>query len=98
MKDKFGLDEVAQHFCFPSLGFAVGLRPGDVLIFNPHVHHCLSEKSEAFFGDNVHVSTCYLKTKHVSKNDTFAKLTEDEKKILAEEAGMLDINFLKKIR
>jgi len=71
-------DSIAQYFCFPTCGFAVGLRPGCVLLFNPHVHHCLSEKSEEYMKDRVHVSTIYLKSKHVSQNNKDAHLSAEE--------------------
>ncbi|CAB9504280.1 unknown protein [Seminavis robusta] len=76
---RFGDEEIVQYFCFPSCGFAVALRPGDVILFNPQVHHCLSKKSPAYAEDRVHVTTMYLKTRLVGKNDTSATLTEEEK-------------------
>ena len=69
---------IVQYFCFPSCGYAVGLRPGDVLLFNPHVHHCLSRKSAEYADKRVHVSTLYVKNRHVGKNDRSATLTEEE--------------------
>jgi len=76
--NRFGDKEVAQYFCFASLVVCVELRPGDVLLFNPHVQHCLSQKTKAYQGDRVHVSTMYIKTKHVSGNDVDAELTQEE--------------------
>ena len=73
--------ETAQHFCFPTCGYAVALKPGDVLLFNPHVHHCLSAKSPECKGIRVHVTTMHLKNRHVSKNDKDATLTEEEKEM-----------------
>jgi hypothetical protein len=37
-------DGIAAYFCFPRLGMAVPLRPGDVLIFNPEEPHGLSSR------------------------------------------------------
>jgi len=71
---------VVQYMCFPTLGFAIGLRPGDVILFNPHVHHCLSEKTQAYNDIDVHVTTFYVKTAHVGKNDNTLALTEQEEK------------------
>jgi hypothetical protein len=68
-------DEIAQYFCFPEFGYAVGLRPGDVLLFNPQVYHCLSKKEPVYKDANVHVTTFYLKTAHVGKNDNSLPLS-----------------------
>ena len=79
VKGCFGCPEIAQYFCFPTCGYAVALRPGDVLVFNPHVHHCLSKKSPQYAGKRVHVSSLYTKTKHVTGNDKSIELTEKQK-------------------
>ena len=34
-------DDVIVYFCFPTLGIAVPLRPGDCLLFNPLIPHCI---------------------------------------------------------
>ncbi len=37
-RDSYSIDEkVVAYFCFPTLGIAVALRPGDFLLFNPTV-------------------------------------------------------------
>jgi hypothetical protein len=69
---------IVQCFCFPTFGFAIGLRPGDIIVFNPHVHHCLSEKGAAYNKQDVHVTTFYVKTAHVGKNDNNLPLTNEE--------------------
>jgi hypothetical protein len=73
-----GNNEIVQCFCFPTYGFAIGLRPGDIILFNPHVYHCLSEKSTPYAEKDVHVTTFYVKTAHVGKNDNSLPLTEKE--------------------
>jgi hypothetical protein len=73
--------EIVQCFCFPTYGFAIGLRPGDIILFNPHIHHCLSKKSEAYANKDVHVTTFYIKTAHVGKNDNSLPLTEEEENL-----------------
>jgi hypothetical protein len=40
-KEKTG-SIILQYFCFPTIGVSVGLRNGDVLLFNPTVPHCIS--------------------------------------------------------
>jgi hypothetical protein len=60
---------VAVYFCFPEYKVAVGLRPGDVLFFNPLHHHCVSQRSEDYRLEEVFVTSFYLKTSQVSLND-----------------------------
>jgi hypothetical protein len=71
-------NEIVQCFCFPTYGFAIGLRPGDIILFNPHVYHCLSEKTAPYAENDTHVTTFYIKTAHVGKNDNSLPLTEKE--------------------
>ena len=73
---------IVQYMCFPEVGIAVGLRPGDLLIFNPGTYHCLSEKETNFKDIDVHVSTFYIKTAHVGKNDNRLPLTQKEETLL----------------
>ena len=41
--DRYRMDaEVCNYFTFPEQGLAVALRPGDMLLFNPMYHHCIS--------------------------------------------------------
>ena len=77
--DDYVLDmDIVQYFCFPQYGFAVALRPGDVILFNPKEYHCLSKKEKSYNQKDVHVTTGYLKTAHVGKNDNDLSLTEQE--------------------
>jgi hypothetical protein len=69
---------VAQYFCFPELGYAIAVRPGDVLLFNANVYHCISGPTAARLHQRVHVSSFYLKTAHVGGNDNTKELTEEE--------------------
>ena len=73
-------DRIVQYFCFPEFGYAIGLRPSDILLFNPQVFHCLSGKTDNYQHEiDVHVTTFYLKTAHVGKNDNSLELTDLEK-------------------
>ena len=58
---------IATYFCFPAHGFAVALRPGDVLMFNATVDHCVSSKCNTY--RNVICLSMYLKSLVVSGND-----------------------------
>ena len=62
-----GGSDILQYFCFPSSGSAVGLRNGDLLLFNPTVPHCVS--SRATMKENVICTSFYLKTAIVGGND-----------------------------
>ena len=64
---------VAQHFCFTKYGFSIALCPGDVLLFNSTLYHCISKKNDAYKNNNVHSSSLYLKTAHVGgQENTFS--------------------------
>jgi hypothetical protein len=72
---------IVHHFVFPEYGIAVAMRPGDCLLFNPQHFHCLSEKEEKYDGATVYVTSFYLKTAVVCKNDNTIPLTEKEMEI-----------------
>lgn len=61
---------------------AVWLPSGDILMFNPHCHHCLSFCQDASLG--VHVTTMHSKTGHLGKNDNNVPLTPTEMELLQE--------------
>ena len=60
---------VVQYFTFPTLGYAVALRPGDVLSFNALAYHSVSTKSHAGEGTDVYCASVYLKSRLVGGND-----------------------------
>ena len=70
---------ICQYFCFPELGLAVALRPGDVLFFNPVKMHCCSLKTAAYADYDVHISSYYLKAGHIGLNNNSLPLKEDDK-------------------
>ena len=37
-------DDIICYFCFPTLGIAIPLRSGDLLLFNPRIPHCVSAR------------------------------------------------------
>ena len=37
-------DDVVVYFCFPTLGAAIPPRPGDFLLFNALIPHCISSR------------------------------------------------------
>ena len=64
-------DEIVGYFCFPRIGTAVPLRPGDVLIFNAREPHCVSSRYNA--RDDILCLSVYLKSSIVGGNDNFTQ-------------------------
>ena len=60
---------IVTHFCFPTYGYAVAVRNGDILLFNPAVHHCCSKQEKQFEKVDVYLNSIYLKTNIVGLND-----------------------------
>ena len=75
-------DAVVCYFCFPALGVAVPLRPGDFLLINALEYHCVSSRCRSDV--DVFVLSCYLKTAVVGGNDNKRQLTEREIDCLGE--------------
>ena len=66
-------DRIVAYFCFPRLGIAVALRPGDLLVFNPSEPHAVSSRCDV--DDQVYCLSAYLKTAVVGLNDNRIELT-----------------------
>ncbi len=80
-EDELTLDmEVVVYFVFPTLGFAIPLRPGDVLIFDSTVPHCLSSRCN--YSDKIIGMATYLKSRSVGLNDNSEALNEKQKGII----------------
>ena len=71
-------DVIVAYFCFPRLGIAVALRPGDVLIFNPREPHAVSSRCRD--SDRILCLSTYLKTAIVGLNDNAIPLTEEQER------------------
>ena len=72
-KDKYELDDpIVIYFCFPTLKIAVSLRPGDSLIFNALIPHCVSSRCRQ--ADEVMCISMYLKSFVVGLNDNLLPL------------------------
>ena len=70
--------EVCNYFTFAEQGITVAMRPGDMLIFNPMYHHCLSSCTSLYEGDDVFYLLLYMKTAVVRKNNNSLPLTETD--------------------
>jgi hypothetical protein len=75
-------DDVVCNFCFPKLGVAVALKPGDFLLINALEHHCLSSRCHS--GYDIFCVSSYLKTAVVSGNDNSKLLSTNELQCLSE--------------
>jgi hypothetical protein len=73
-------DDTVCFFCFPRLGVAVPLKPGDFLLFNAMEYHCVS--SRCYDGLELYCVSSYLKTAVVGGNDNGKVLTDMEKKCM----------------
>ena len=60
-------DDVALYFTFPTLGLAIALRPGDILIFNPAIYHSVSSRCDK--NKNIWCTSLYTKNAVVGGND-----------------------------
>jgi hypothetical protein len=70
---------IATYFVFPEIGIAVGLRPGDQLLFNPRFYHCVSTKCALHYQQKLYVTSFYLKTAIVGGNNNSIPITEEQK-------------------
>ena len=66
-------DEVVVYFCFPTLGVAVPMRPGDFLLFNSRIPHCISSRCR--YADKIMCISMFLKTAVVGLNNNSLPLT-----------------------
>jgi hypothetical protein len=80
-KDVYHLDDgIVFYFCFPMLGVALPIRPGDYFMFNAVIPHCISSRCK--LEDNVICVLFYLKTAIVGMNDNNLSLTPKQSAII----------------
>lgn len=72
---------IAVYFCLPECGIAIGLRPGDIIFFNPLYYHCISKRTKEYENSKVFVTSVYLKTAVIGRNDnrTTTEVSNDER-------------------
>jgi hypothetical protein len=73
-------DDVVAYFCFPTIGIAVPLRPGDYFMFNALIPHCISSCCK--LEDEIMCASVYLKTAIVGMNNNDLSLTSEQKLVL----------------
>jgi hypothetical protein len=59
---------ILKYFTF-GCGISIGLRSGDVLIFNPQIDHCISTNTEHCCHSGVMTTSHYYKTSVIGLND-----------------------------
>ena len=69
-------DPVVVYFCFPTLGVAIPLRPGDFLLFNACIPHCILSRCNEI--DEIMCVSIYLKSAIVGMNNNSLELTEKQ--------------------
>ena len=69
-------DHVIAYFCFPTLGAAVPLRPGDYFMFYALIPHCISSRCN--MEDEIMCTSVYLKTVIVGMHNNDLKLTHKQ--------------------
>ena len=72
--------QAVAYFCFPQIGIAVVLRPGNIIICNPQEPHVVS--SRCCVNDKVSCVPMYLKTSVVGLNDNSIELTLMQQSLL----------------
>ena len=70
------------YFCFPRLGLAVPMRPGDVLVFNSREPHCLSSRCHE--SDSIYGMAIFMKAMVAGGNDN-SKTNTQVQDFLADE-------------
>jgi hypothetical protein len=71
---------VVTYFCFPTIGVAVPLHPGDYLLFNAKLPHCISSRCK--FEDEILCTSTYLKTAIVGMNNNDLPLTQEQARVI----------------
>jgi hypothetical protein len=91
-KEQYNIDDnVGVYFCFPTLGVAVPLQPGDFVLFNTLIPHCVSSRCR--HADKIMIILMYLKSAVVGMNNN--KLCVNSKQTaLAERYCALKNNLL----
>jgi hypothetical protein len=83
-------DEVVVYFCFPTLGVAIPMRPGDFLLFNSQIPHCISTRRR--LEHNIISISLYLKTMVVGGNNNSMQLTEVQQMLSNKYRDMVSSN------
>jgi hypothetical protein len=72
-------NDVSLFFTFPTLGLAVALRPGDILLFNPTIYHSVSSRCNP--QQNIWCTSLYTKNAIVGGNDNSLLLENKQREV-----------------
>lgn len=69
--------EILKYFTF-GCGISIGLRSGDVLIFNPQIEHCISTNTDTCIESGVMTTSHYYKSSVIGLNDNSIRIKQEE--------------------
>ena len=75
-RDVVPFKTMLAYFCFPTLGVAVPMKPGDFLLFNSTIPHCISSQCHA--DEKIMCIAMFLKTVVLGLNNHAIPLTEEQ--------------------
>ena len=88
--DSYNLDDdIVVYFCFPTLGVAVPMRPGDFLLFNAKIPHCISTRRLA--EHKIMCISLYLKTLVVGGHNNSIPTTDAQDLLCAKYQDMVGL-------
>ena len=85
-------DKIVVYFCFPTLGIAVPMRPGDFLLFNARIPHCIL--SQRIAGHNIMCISLFLKTLVVGGNNNSIPITHEQELLSAKYRDMVGLKHV----
>lgn len=92
-KDVYNIDDdVVVYFCFPTLGIAVPMRPGDFLLFNSRIPHCISTRCRS--SDKIMCISMFLKTAIVGLNNNSLEVTPVQRRLAMKYRDMVGLKPL----
>lgn len=68
--------ETLKYFTF-GCGISIGLRSGDVLIFNPQIEHCISTNTDTCIESSVMTTSHYYKSSVIGLNDNNIRVKQE---------------------
>lgn len=86
-------DAIICFFCFPTLGIAIALRDGDILLFNPRLPHCISTRVDGT--KEAYCCGMYMKTRVVSGNSNREEVSAEELVLSGEMLRLMKMRGLK---
>ncbi len=82
-------DEIVVYFCYPMLGISVPMRPGDFLLFNAKIPHCILTRR--FAEHKIMCISLFLKTLVVGGNNNSIPTTDAQDLLCAKYRDMVGL-------